>query len=347
MRRETTIAKLILILITLILIPALANSEEIKASGLYNYPSISVSNNQFKPIDKMVGHYINKINYIFSDIDGTLIPFSKTGPRGQVPKSVIESAKKIKDAKIPLVLVTGRSAAEGKKIAQAMGNEKTYIIGQQGAEILSPDGKLIYENFIDNKSARKIINEINKYNKSFDKNSKIFFYVNGQLYAFEEYTLPYIFDQPTIISGIEQLPKNFTTVKIGIYDANQENLQKIQKHMKQKFPKYNILISADCYCDISTITSTKGNALKKLSQLQNIDLSKAAAFGDAENDVSMLSLIKNSGGLAIAVGNAMESVKNSANYITAPVYEDGFAKAIDEILLNNMLIQQPLTHMQR
>ncbi len=51
-----------------------------------------------------------------------------------------------------------------------------------------------------------------------------------------------------------------------------------------------------------------------------------------KNDISMLKLVKDQGGLAVAVGNAMPKTKNSANFTTAPVTQDGFAKAIDKII---------------
>jgi len=70
------------------------------------------------------------------------------------------------------------------------------------------------------------------------------------------------------------------------------------------------------------------------------DLKNAAALGDAENDISMLKLVRESGGVAIAVGNAFDSVKETANYVTLPVTEDGWSKAVNKIIENNKLLSQ-------
>lgn len=316
------------------------NAEAVKDVKSYSPPTVISSTQSFPSIDNMVGHFDHKITIVFSDIDGTLLPLNKTGPRGQVPESVKSGAQKLRQAQIPLILATGRAASEGRQIAKNMGNEKTYIIGQQGAEILDPNGKLIYEDNISNKDSKKIFKAIASFNKSHHKNLKVFFFEHGKLYSFEKVNLPYILDEVTVLKSVNELPKNFTLNKIGIYDTNTEDLRLIQASLKKEFPNYHIDISADCYCDISTATSTKGNGIKKLSDILGIDLKHAAVLGDAENDISMLKLVKTNGGLAIAVGNAMGSVKESANYVTSPVTEGGFAKAVDIILENNTLIRQ-------
>lgn len=290
-------------------------------------------------IDNLVGKFDHKIKFVFSDIDGTIIPFNKTGPRGIVPESAKKAAEKLKQAQIPLFLVTGRSSWEGKQIAKQMNNEKTYVIGQQGAEILNPKGELIYQDTIPNNDARKMIWEIKLYNKMHKQDSKIFIYTDRKLYMDENYSLPYLIEKIIVLNSFDQLKNGFTPVKIGICNFNAEQLKSLQTHLKKKFPNYHIDISADCYCDISSLTATKGNAIKKLSEILKINLADAAVLGDAENDISMLKTVKENNGLSIAVGNAMESVKRSADYVTSPVSEGGWAKAIDKILSNNALIR--------
>lgn len=56
-----------------------------------------------------------------------------------------------------------------------------------------------------------------------------------------------------------------------------------------------------------------------------IDRSETIAFGDGENDISMLEYA----GVGVAMGNASDRVKASADYVTASVDEDGVAAAIE------------------
>lgn len=302
------------------------------------YPTAAYNFEPAKPIESLVRHYNNKIDVVFSDIDGTIIPFNKTGPRGVVPESAKQAAEQLRKANIPLILVTGRSSWEAKEIAKRMGNENTYIIGQQGAEIRNPQGQLIYQITINNKEAKKMIKEVYSFNKTHKQNSKIYVYTDGKLYMTENFKLPYLIEEIYVIKAFKDLGQRLKPVKIGIYNNNPENLKAIQAYLKKKFPNYHIDISSDCYCDISTNNSTKGNAVKKLAEILKVDLKNTATFGDAENDISMLKLIKNNGGAAIAVGNAFPRVKEAANYVTLPVNEGGFAKGVDVILMNNSLL---------
>ena len=52
------------------------------------------------------------------------------------------------------------------------------------------------------------------------------------------------------------------------------------------------------------------------------------AFGDAENDIPMLK----EAGIGVAMGNAMETAKETASYVTDTNENNGIGKAIDLIL---------------
>lgn len=292
-----------------------------------------------KPINQLVGSFNNEIKVFFSDIDGTLIPFDKTGPKAAVPLSVIEGAKELQKANIPLILVTGRSSGEARVIAQRIGINNQYIIGQQGAEIVDPSGKLIYEEGISENIVKKLVSEVNLFNKKNGATIKPFIYVKNRLYMFEEYDLPYIMDKPIAIKKVSDIGKNFTAIKMGFCYADNSKLKSFQQYLAKKYPDYTIVISADCYCDVSSKKATKGNAVKILSEKLGIDLKNEATIGDTEGDVSMFKQLRNNGGLAIAVDNASKIAKENANYITTSVSNAGFLNAVKNVLINNRLLQ--------
>ena len=59
-------------------------------------------------------------------------------------------------------------------------------------------------------------------------------------------------------------------------------------------------------------------------ELFGIDQSDAIAFGDGENDIDMLEFV----GFGIAMGNAKESLKNVADFVTKKSSEDGIEYAL-------------------
>ena len=54
-----------------------------------------------------------------------------------------------------------------------------------------------------------------------------------------------------------------------------------------------------------------------------IDASEAIAFGDGENDLSMFAAV----GTSVAMGNAQDTVKAAATYVTTAVDDDGIYNA--------------------
>jgi hypothetical protein len=77
---------------------------------------------------------------------------------------------------------------------------------------------------------------------------------------------------------------------------------------------------------------SKGNSLKIISKMYNLDPNTLYVFGDSENDIDMLELTKNS----FAMGNATEDVKKVANYLLQSNDEDGVAYAIEKILADDL-----------
>ena len=69
----------------------------------------------------------------------------------------------------------------------------------------------------------------------------------------------------------------------------------------------------------------KWKGLKWIADHHAIDDAEIAVIGDSINDISMIS----AAGCGVAMGNASESVKATANYVTATNDENGVAQTID------------------
>jgi len=72
---------------------------------------------------------------------------------------------------------------------------------------------------------------------------------------------------------------------------------------------------------------TKGSSCMFLTEHVGLKREDSYAFGDGLNDIEMLELV----GHGIAMGNAIDEVKRSADYVTSSVDEDGLAKAFAEL----------------
>jgi hydroxymethylpyrimidine pyrophosphatase-like HAD family hydrolase len=76
----------------------------------------------------------------------------------------------------------------------------------------------------------------------------------------------------------------------------------------------------------------KWTAVHRLALEQGVPRERVACIGDEVNDLAMIEGAAACGGLGIAMGNAIDSVKKAANAQTESFREDGLARAIERIL---------------
>jgi hypothetical protein len=91
----------------------------------------------------------------------------------------------------------------------------------------------------------------------------------------------------------------------------------------------SIARSQPYYLDVTPAGTDKGTLLTELARRLGIPTEEIVTLGDMENDVPMF---RNSG-FSIAMGNASAEVKHAASAVTLPNDQDGFAAAIEEIVL--------------
>ena len=92
-----------------------------------------------------------------------------------------------------------------------------------------------------------------------------------------------------------------------------------------------LAISSSMYnnLEINAEAATKGNALLWLADHLGIPREETMAFGDGENDISMLK----AAGTGVAMGNASDHVKAAADEVTLTNEQDGVAAAIQTWIL--------------
>ena len=80
--------------------------------------------------------------------------------------------------------------------------------------------------------------------------------------------------------------------------------------------------------DITPPGIDKAVGLSKLAQYLQIDKSEIMACGDGDNDLAMIEYV----GLGVAMENAIDDVKNIAQFITKDCDEDGIAYVINKFI---------------
>ena len=78
------------------------------------------------------------------------------------------------------------------------------------------------------------------------------------------------------------------------------------------------------FTDITAIEADKGQGLLTMATHEGLDPAYTIAFGDGGNDTTMI----RTAGIGIAMGNAIDALKQEADYVTTSVDDDGILNAL-------------------
>ena len=93
----------------------------------------------------------------------------------------------------------------------------------------------------------------------------------------------------------------------------------------------------DYLCEIGHPDGSKGAALQHLADSLGVKREEVVAVGDSPNDVDMIQWA----GLGVAMGNAPDAVKSSADHVTLPASNHGVALLLETLLSENRFTPLP------
>lgn len=127
-----------------------------------------------------------------------------------------------------------------------------------------------------------------------------------------------------IMDHIEDYSDEERINKILVIELNKEKFIRILNEIN-KLDDIEAQVSQMGFVDINPCGSTKGKALEIVASKYGIELKDVVAFGDQDNDITMLELA----GIGVAMGNASEKAKSVADQITLSNENDGFAEWLE------------------
>lgn len=267
-----------------------------------------------------------QIKMIGLDLDGTLLDSQKKMTAYTV-RVITEAIQK----GIVVLAATGRPyTGIPKEIRKFPG--MWYAVTANGGRIVDTrTQKTIIEHLLPLKSAKKTLEIFRKY----DTLQEVYF--DGQGYAdreklqnIEKYhhdfnMWEYVRTSRIAVDDIRDVVQreNRPLDKVQALFANMEELEKAREELR-KNPEIVLVGSLGYNIEVNAAGVDKGMGLLKLGEMLGIHREEIMAIGDGDNDIAMIK----AAGLGIAMGNAEEEVKASADYVTGTNDEDGAAKAI-------------------
>ncbi len=258
---------------------------------------------------------------VFIDVDGTLIRKDHS-----ISECTFDTIQKLKNKDVLVVLVSARPLAGIVPIAEKINLAGNPIASLNGAYI-ADGGKIIFNSVIDTEACSKVHEQLRN-------NSATVIYYQQELWYAEVQDENTDHEQkisaiPVIIQPFEKTIQFWENNNTGpnkiLFIAKESLIHTIQSDLLNEFNSYlNIYTSKPTYLEIMNRRASKTDAVKQLIDRYHIKREETIAIGDNFNDEGMIGFA----GLGIAMGNAPDQVKASANYVTDTNNNDGVAKAL-------------------
>ena len=119
---------------------------------------------------------------------------------------------------------------------------------------------------------------------------------------------------------IMALDAGTTSCRCILFDGRGNMRSTAQREFTQYFPQPGWVEH-----DPQQILSSQVEALRQAVKKAGIAPEDAYAIGDGYNDITMMKVV----GHSIAMGNAVDELKEVADYVTADILDDGLYKAFE------------------
>ena len=271
-----------------------------------------------------------KVKMIALDMDGTTLTDDK-----EITSYTKEVLERAMEEGIVVLACTGRPATAIPEAFQKLKGVR-YAISSNGARILDLEkDEVIFEALIPVAETQKLLEIVSKY----DTYREVFWngigYTSHEMFAhmsryMSEYMYSYIRDTRVFVEDLKDciIEKNQPCDKLHIAFADAKERQQAIQDIYD-YDAYELGAALPMSIEITTPGVNKGTGILQLATLLGIQKEEVMAVGDGMNDASMLEVV----GYPVAMGNAVDEIKQLAKYITATNNEDGVAKAIEKLAL--------------
>lgn len=249
-----------------------------------------------------------KNNIIIVDLDRTLLHTDKS-----ISNYTIETLNKCKNNNIKIIVATGRPLRNTTQYHDVVNFDSLVV--SNGARIITNEQEII--NSIDKYSAKKILEMLNTHELKITIETLNKAYSNVKIDNFETEVSN---DLSEIIEKNELLK-----IIIGIEDNNTLNI--VREYLTDNV---YYTIAHNSVIQIMSKNASKFQGIKKVLELNNLDIENTIFFGDDNDDIES---IKNCN-IGVSMSNAINKVKEVSDYITLSNDEDGVAIYINNNILN-------------
>lgn len=279
------------------------------------------------------------IKLVATDLDGTLL-----GKDRQVSLENARALRACEERGIKVVLASGRSFASVRALAKEIGISGPIISSNGAKADESPDGPTLLEDVFSldvSKSVYDILKESGIYFVCYGKER---LYQNNAESAVQAgrglnvqpktqsendaSVLQTVNDEELMLAEGLREPLKYVAFS---YDA--KRLSALRDRLERET---DCALSSSWFDNIEVLVNGagKGKAMRCLQKRFGLSTDEMMAFGDNLNDLDMLQSV----GVPVAMGNAIDELKQIAAVIAPHHDESGVAKVLDELILREKAV---------
>lgn len=265
------------------------------------------------------------IKLIALDIDGTLLTSQRT-----ISPDTLKALRAASAAGVRIVLATGRAFRSLQDVMEKLGCAD-YAVTSSGGGVFDAEGNMLFAAKFSPEHVRAVLAAVRRFGTYPE------LYIRGQAYAaaleldslrawgVPEKVCGYILDTRVRVEDMDAfIDSRIADIEgMDVLTAPYEHRAAMRAAL-EGIDGLAVSSSSPHYVDVNTAGVTKASGLEFLGRRLGIAPGEMAAFGDAENDLPMLSYA----GLGIAMGNAAPETAAAARYVTDSNDGEGIAKAL-------------------
>jgi Cof subfamily protein (haloacid dehalogenase superfamily) len=263
------------------------------------------------------------LKLFLADVDGTLVTKDKV-----LTERAVKAVRALEASGVQFAITSGRPPKGMKMLLEPLHIE-TPIAGFNGGLFVKPDLSIIESRLLDPAVAHKTVELIEA------EGLDVWVYA-GEDWLLRDANAPHREKEEHTVQFPPVVVKEFTdehleqAVKIVGVSDDYDKVEACEKKVGEALGKQaSAARSQPYYLDVTHPEANKGGVVAYLAKTLNIQPQQIATIGDQPNDVLMFK----PSGFAIAMGNASDKVQKEADAVTDSYEDEGFAKAIERILL--------------
>lgn len=254
---------------------------------------------------------------VFFDIDGTL-----WDERQRIPESTKEAVAALQKNGHKAVICSGRTRGFIRDPELLAMNFDGIVAGCGTMIEYGKDG-VIFHHLIDDETALSVVELIYRCGFGAILEGPKCLYLDAEDFV----DLP---DVGYVAAVAKAMGRDAKSIKgsWGKWEMNKFSVS-INHETKKAFfealdDKFDFIFHNEQVAEIVPKGFDKAKGMARLCEYAGIDPADTFAFGDSVNDIGMLTFA----GTGVAMGNSHPDAAAAADYVTAPLWEDGVAKAL-------------------